>query len=99
MKINNIWVKSGFLCNEFNIQIKCHVECNLLFCCSALNGVVDPLETYSDVTAPPGGSAAEPPPSSESAPSTVPTPTSTHGIPLDQLKQMLSSQLEYYFSR
>lgn len=66
---------------------------------STLNGVVDPLETYSDVAAPPGGSAAEPPPSSEPTPATVPTPTSAHGIPLDQLKQMLSSQLEYYFSR
>lgn len=32
-------------------------------------------------------------------PTTVPSQSDHSSIPLDQLKQMLSSQLEYYFSR
>lgn len=58
--------------------------------CSALNGVVESTESVSETRAAHGaqpGGGAEPSPSSES------------GLPLDQLKQMLSSQLEYYFSR
>ncbi|XP_072154181.1 uncharacterized protein [Bemisia tabaci] len=57
---------------------------------SALNGVVESTESVSETRAAHGaqpGGGAEPSPSSES------------GLPLDQLKQMLSSQLEYYFSR
>ncbi|XP_054274575.1 la-related protein 4-like [Macrosteles quadrilineatus] len=59
---------------------------------STLNGVVDPQETFSDGAAPEGGPA----------PATSPPATAENtqsSIPLDQLKQMLSSQLEYYFSR
>ncbi|XP_075229558.1 uncharacterized protein LOC142329108 [Lycorma delicatula] len=67
---------------------------------SVLNGVVEsPLEGYSDV---PGGSASELPPAPEQAPVPVHAPAAavpSSGLPLDQLKQMLSSQLEYYFSR
>lgn len=55
---------------------------------SSLNGVADSLETYAQASTPPGGSPADPNP-----------PGPDGGIPLDQLKQMLSSQLEYYFSR
>ncbi|XP_046996972.1 la-related protein 4 isoform X5 [Schistocerca americana] len=54
---------------------------------SSLNGLGDSLETYVQDSSPPGGSLADPSPGSDA------------GIPLDQLKQMLSSQLEYYFSR
>ncbi|XP_067003408.1 la-related protein 4 isoform X6 [Anabrus simplex] len=54
---------------------------------SSLNGLTESLETYVQASSPPGGSLADPSPGSDA------------GIPLDQLKQMLSSQLEYYFSR
>uniref|UniRef100_A0A1B6KF99 HTH La-type RNA-binding domain-containing protein n=1 Tax=Graphocephala atropunctata TaxID=36148 RepID=A0A1B6KF99_9HEMI len=56
---------------------------------STLNGVVEPQETSSDVPTPSGGSVPE----ATAAPPPAP------GLPLEQLKQMLSSQLEYYFSR
>jgi len=57
---------------------------------STINGVVDPQEGSCDAPTPSGGSVPE----------TSPAPDSgTPGLPLDQLKQMLSSQLEYYFSR
>jgi hypothetical protein len=55
---------------------------------SSLNGITDSLETYAQTSIPPGGSPTDPNPSGPGG-----------GIPLDQLKQMLSSQLEYYFSR
>ncbi|XP_023722923.1 la-related protein Larp4B isoform X4 [Cryptotermes secundus] len=55
---------------------------------STLNGITDSLETYAQTSTPPGGSPTDPNPSGPGG-----------GIPLDQLKQMLSSQLEYYFSR
>ncbi|XP_063239658.1 la-related protein 4-like isoform X2 [Bacillus rossius redtenbacheri] len=55
---------------------------------SLLNGVAEPLEPYTDVGSLPGGMPSDPQ-----------TPGTDSGIPLDQLKQMLSSQLEYYFSR
>jgi hypothetical protein len=55
---------------------------------SSLNGITDSLETYAQTSTPPGGSPTDPNPSGPGG-----------GIPLDQLKQMLSSQLEYYFSR
>ncbi|XP_021926482.1 la-related protein 4 [Zootermopsis nevadensis] len=55
---------------------------------SSLNGITDSLETYAQANTPPGGSPADPNPSGPDG-----------GIPLEQLKQMLSSQLEYYFSR
>uniref|UniRef100_A0A1B6DNY4 HTH La-type RNA-binding domain-containing protein n=1 Tax=Clastoptera arizonana TaxID=38151 RepID=A0A1B6DNY4_9HEMI len=63
---------------------------------SSLNGVVDPLE-FQDEPTPPGGSAPEAVSVVETAPSSASAAIS--GLPLDQLKQMLSSQLEYYFSR
>ncbi|KAJ8866017.1 hypothetical protein PR048_033541 [Dryococelus australis] len=55
---------------------------------SLLNGVTEPLEPYTDAGSLPGGMPTDPH-----------TPGTDSGIPLDQLKQMLSSQLEYYFSR
>nr|CAD7202266.1 unnamed protein product [Timema douglasi] len=55
---------------------------------SSLNGIADPLESYNELSPPPGG---VPPDPASAGPDS--------GIPLDQLKQMLSSQLEYYFSR
>nr|CAD7405561.1 unnamed protein product [Timema cristinae] len=54
---------------------------------SSLNGIADPLESYNELSPPPGG---VPPDPASAGPDS--------GIPLDQLKQMLSSQLEYYFS-
>ncbi|KAF6201477.1 hypothetical protein GE061_003868 [Apolygus lucorum] len=57
-----------------------------------LNGVTDPLDNYSDGGALPVGGQAPP---EQAAPET----NTASPIAIDQLKQMLSSQLEYYFSR
>lgn len=61
---------------------------------STLNGVADTIDHYEGregAGAGLGGPAVPSPPSGGTQ--------DTSGIPLEQLKQMLSSQLEYYFSR
>ncbi|XP_014262241.1 la-related protein 4 isoform X3 [Cimex lectularius] len=58
---------------------------------SLLNGVTEQLDSYSDGGALPVGQAP-PEPVVDSNHQTTP-------MPIEQLKQMLSSQLEYYFSR
>lgn len=64
---------------------------------SSLNGVVESQESYSDDPTPPGGSVPEATPlPEEDAQACAASPS---GPPLDQLKHMLSTQLEYYFSR
>ncbi|BES98276.1 Hypothetical protein NTJ_11091 [Nesidiocoris tenuis] len=57
-----------------------------------LNGVAEPLDSYSDGGALPLGGQAPPE-------TVVPDANQPSPIAIDQLKQMLSSQLEYYFSR
>ncbi|CAB0004477.1 unnamed protein product [Nesidiocoris tenuis] len=59
--------------------------------CSLLNGVAEPLDSYSDGGALPLGGQAPPE-------TVVPDANQPSPIAIDQLKQMLSSQLEYYFS-
>lgn len=57
-----------------------------------MNGVSEVVEHYE------GGGAAEAP-ADASAPPESPSAPDAAAIPMDQLKQMLASQLEYYFSR
>lgn len=72
-------------------------ECAIYRCIlvsSTLNGVNDAVDHYEGgegAGASPGGPVVPSPPAGGAH--------DPNGIPLEQLKQMLSSQLEYYFSR